>query len=125
MDYLARITNELAYVLTLEKALKLEIPKKAIYLRVLTAELQRIVSHLVWLGTYGLDLGGALGGGSTLFLYCFREREIILDLFEELTGARMMYNFNQIGGVRYQPPDGFALRVRGVIRKLDQAISEY
>ena len=125
MDYIAPATNELAYCLAVEKLMKIEVPKRAAYLRVLTSELQRVASHLVWLGTYGLDLGGALGGGSTLFLYCFREREIILDLFEELTGARMMYNFNQIGGVRYQPPDGFALRVKGMIRKLDKAISEY
>lgn len=125
MDYLASITNELAYVLTIEKALKLEVPKKALYLRVLTAELQRIVSHLVWLGTYGLDLGGALGGGSTLFLYCFREREIILDLFEELSGARMMYNFNQVGGVRYQPPIDFFSKLKATLPKLKQAFAEY
>ncbi|EQB62445.1 MAG: NADH-quinone oxidoreductase subunit D [candidate division Zixibacteria bacterium RBG-1] len=125
MDYLASITNELAYVLTIEKALKIEVPKKAIYLRVLTAELQRIVSHLVWLGTFGLDLGGALGGGSTLFLYCFREREIILDLFEEFSGARMMYNFNQIGGLRYQPPLDFFSKLKATLPKLKQAFAEY
>jgi len=125
MDYIAPVTNELVFCLAVEKLLKVEIPKRAAYLRVLTAELQRVASHLVWLGTYGLDLGGALGGGSTLFLYCFREREIILDLFEELTGARMMYNFNQIGGVRYQPPDGFETRVKQMIKKLEQAIVEY
>ena len=125
MDYIAPVTNELVFCLAVEKLLKVEIPKRAAYLRVLTAELQSVASHLDWLGTYGLDLGGALGGGSTLFLYCFREREIILDLFEELTGARMMYNFNQIGGVRYQPPDGFETRVKQMIKKLEQAIVEY
>ena len=125
MDYIAPVTNELVFCLAVEKLLKVEVPRRAAYLRVLTAELQRVASHLVWLGTYGLDLGGALGGGSTLFLYCFREREIILDLFEELTGARMMYNFNQIGGVRYQPPDGFETRVKQMIKKLEQAIVEY
>lgn len=125
MDYIAPATNELAYCLAVEKLMKIEVPKRAAYLRVLTSELQRVASHLVWLGTYGLDLGGALGGGSTLFLYCFREREIILDLFEELTGARMMYNFNQIGGVRYQPPQGFESRVKDVVQKLSRAIVEY
>ncbi len=125
MDYLAPATNELAFCLAVEKLLQTEVPKRAAYLRILTSELQRIASHLVWLGTYGLDLGGALGGGTTIFLYCFRERELILDLFEELTGARMMYNFNQIGGVRYQPPEGFDERVREVVKKLSQAITEY
>jgi NADH-quinone oxidoreductase subunit D len=125
MDYIAPATNELAFCLAVEKLMQVEVPRRAAYLRVLTSELQRIASHLVWLGTYGLDLGGALGGGTTVFLYCFRERELILDLFEELTGARMMYNFNQIGGVRYQPPDGFDDRVREVVRKLGLAITEY
>ena len=125
MDYIANVTNELAFCLAIEKLMKVEVPRRAAYLRVLTSELQRIASHLVWLGTYGLDLGGALRGGSTPFKSWYRERRIILDLFEELTGARMMYNFNQIGGVRYQPPAGFGLRVREVLKKLDKAISEY
>ncbi len=125
IDYIASVTNELAFVITVEKALKIEVPKKAAYLRVITAELQRIASHLVWLGTYGLDLGGALGGGSTLFLYCFREREVILDLFEEFTGARMMYNFNQIGGVRYQPPADFSKKLKSALVHLRQAVADY
>ena len=61
-------------------------------MRTIFAELQRIASHLLWLGTFALDLGGALGGGSTVFLHCFRERELVLDLFEEVTGARFHYN---------------------------------
>lgn len=125
MDYIAAIANELAYVLAVEKLLRIEVPRRAQYLRVLTSELQRVASHLVWLGTFGLDLGGALGGGSTLFLYCFRERELIVDLFEELTGARLMYNFNQIGGVRYQPTNGFAGKVKSVVKKLENRIGEY
>ena len=68
-------------------------PKRAQYLRVITAELQRVASHLLWLGTWCMDMGGALGGGATIFLYCIRERELILDLFESLVGARLLYGF--------------------------------
>ena len=79
----------------------IEVPRRAQYLRVIAAELQRIASHCLWLGTWCMDMGGALGGGATVFLYCLRERETILDLFEALTGARLLYGFHQIGGVRY------------------------
>src|SRR4030066_2130311 len=124
-DYLSPTANSLAFVLAVEKLAGIEVPRRANYLRVITAELQRLASHLVWLGTFGLDLGGALGGGSTLFLYCFREREIILDLFEEFSGARMMYNFNQIGGLRYQPPLDFFSKLKATLPKLKQAFAEY
>ena len=100
-DYLSPTSNSLGFVNTVEKMCQIEVPKKASYIRVLVAELQRISSHLVALGTYGLDLGGSLGGGASLFLYCFREREKILDIMEELTGTRFHTNINQIGGVRY------------------------
>ena len=83
----------------LTKKLRRNVPHKK--LRTLVAELQRIGSHLVWLGTLGLDLGGALGGGTTLYMYCFREREKILDFMEELTGTRFHTNYNLIGGARY------------------------
>lgn len=124
-DYLAPMHNELAYVLALEKLAGIEVPKKAQYLRVFTSELQRISSHLVWLGTFGLDLGGALGGGSTLFLYTFRERETILDFIEELTGSRFHPHFNQIGGVRYDLPPGLDRRVMAFMDKLETRIDEY
>jgi NADH-quinone oxidoreductase subunit D len=88
-DYVAAMTSEFAYVLAAEAIGKIEVPPRAQYLRVLVAELQRIASHLLWLGTWCMDMGGALGGGATIFLYCIREREWVLDLFEALVGARL------------------------------------
>src|SRR5262249_55660105 len=88
-DYVAAMTSELAYVSAVEKIAKFEVPRRAQYLRLIVAELQRIASHCLWLGTWCLDMGGALGGGATVFLYCIREREMVLDRFEELTGARL------------------------------------
>jgi len=124
-DYVAAMTSELAYVLAAEKIGKVEVPRRAQYLRVLVGELQRIASHCLWLGTWCLDLGGALGGGATIFLYCFREREMILDLFETLTGARLLYGFHQVGGTRYDLPEGWATRCRGTVAHIDQRIDEY
>ncbi|MBI4228729.1 MAG: NADH-quinone oxidoreductase subunit D, partial [Deltaproteobacteria bacterium] len=74
-DYLCPTANSLAFVLAVEKLASMAVPRRASYLRVITAELQRIASHLVAIGTFGLDLGGSMGGGATLFLYCFRDRE--------------------------------------------------
>ena len=100
-DYLAPTANSNAFVLAVEKLGGIAVPKRAQWLRAFVSEWQRVSSHLVWLGTLGLDLGGALGGGTTLYMYCFREREKILDFLEELTGTRFHTNFNLIGGVRY------------------------
>lgn len=100
-DYLSPTSNSNAYVLAVEKLGGIEVPRRAKWLRALTCEWQRVSSHLVWLGTLGLDLGGALGGGTTLYMYCFREREKILDWLEELTGTRFHTNVNMVGGVRY------------------------
>src|SRR5574342_802286 len=86
-DYVAAMTAELAYVSAVEAVGKVEVPRRAQYLRVIAAELQRIASHCLWLGTWCLDMGGAIGGGSTVFLYCMREREMILALFEPPTAA--------------------------------------
>jgi len=124
-DYLSPTANSLAFVLAVEKLAGIEVPRRANYLRVITAELQRLASHLVWLGTFGLDLGGSLGGGSTLFLYCFRERESIMDLMEALTGTRFHTNMNQIGGVRYDVYDGFDRDVFKTLVYLEKRISEY
>ncbi|MBI2152976.1 MAG: NADH-quinone oxidoreductase subunit D [Candidatus Rokubacteria bacterium] len=124
-DYVAAMTSELAYVLAAEKIGKIEVPKRAQYLRVLVAELQRVASHCLWLGTWCLDIGGALGGGATVFLYCFREREMVLDLFESLTGARLLYGFHQVGGVRYDLPEGWAQRCRDTVDRIDQRLDEY
>ena len=124
-DYVAAMTSELTYVMAAEKIGKIEVPKRAQYLRVLVAELQRIASHCLWLGTWCLDMGGALGGGATVFLYCFREREMVLDLFESLTGARLLYGFHQVGGTRYDLPDGWAQRCRETLAQIDRRIDEY
>ena len=124
-DYVAAMTSEFAYVLAAEEIGKFEVPKRAQYLRVIVAELQRIASHLLWLGTWCMDMGGALGGGATIFLYCIREREDILDLFEALVGARLLYGFFQVGGVRYDIPDGWAEQCRSTIDRINSRIDEY
>ena len=124
-DYVAAMTSELAYVLAAEKIGQIEVPKRAQYLRVIAAELQRIASHCLWLGTWCMDMGGALGGGATVFLYCFRERETLLDLFEALTGARLLYGFHQVGGTRYDLPAGWAERCRSTVDLIERRINEY
>src|SRR3989440_2873701 len=111
-DYVAAMTAELAYVAAVELVGKIEVPRRAQYLRVICAELQRIASHCLWLGTWCMDMGGALGGGATIFLYAIRERELILDLFETLTGARLLYGFHQIGGGRDDVPARWGARRR-------------
>src|SRR5918993_4388605 len=124
-DYVPAMTAELAYVSAVEKVGKFEVPRRAQYLRVMAAELQRIASHCLWLGTWCLDMGGALGGGATVFLYCIRERELVLDLFESLTGARLLYGFYQVGGVRYALPPDWASRCRETVDTIDRRIDEY
>ena len=109
----------------MEKVGKIDVPRRAQYLRVLAAELQRIASHCLWLGTWCMDMGGALGGGATVFLYCIRERELILDLFEALTGARLLYGFHQVGGVRYDLPAGWAEQCRQTLDLIEQRLREY
>ncbi|MFI5299933.1 MAG: NADH-quinone oxidoreductase subunit D [Polyangiales bacterium] len=124
-DYVAPMTNEQALVMAFEKLLNIEVPRRARWMRTIFAELQRIASHLLWLGTFTLDLGGALGGGSTLFLYCFRERELILDLFEEVTGARFHYNTHTIGGNRHDLPAGWAAKVKAALTQIESRLGEY
>jgi NADH-quinone oxidoreductase subunit D len=124
-DYVAAMTSELAYVMAAERLAKIEVPKRAQYLRVLVAELQRVASHCLWLGTWCMDMGGALGGGATIFLYCIRERELVLDVFESLTGARLLYGFHQIGGVRYDVPEGWAAQCRSTLATIEQRLTEY
>ncbi len=124
-DYVAAMTSELAYVRAAETIGKIDVPKRAQYLRVIAAELQRIASHCLWLGTWCLDMGGALGGGATVFLYCIREREDVLDLFEALTGARLLYGLHQVGGVRYDIPADWAGKCRATVDKIEGRISEF
>lgn len=100
MDYLAAMNMNLGFALTVEKLIGMEVPEKAMHLRVLIAEMGRIASHLVGMGTYGLDLGTF-----SPFLYAFREREIILDLFEEVCGARLTYSYITVGGATHDLPE--------------------
>ncbi len=124
-DYVAAMSSELAYVMAAEKIAQFEVPKRAQYLRVLVNELQRIASHCLWLGTWCLDMGGALGGGTSIFLYCIRERELVLDLFESLVGARLLYGFHQVGGVRYDIPAGWTEQCRATLNTIEQRLHEY
>ncbi len=102
LDYLASMSMNFGYVLAVERLMGQKIPERAEYMRVILAELQRIASHLIWLGTFGLDLGNF-----TIFMYCFREREMILDLFESVTGQRLNYSFYRIGGMPMDFPETF------------------
>ena len=120
MDYLTNLSNNLAYVLPVERLLGLEIPPKAQWLRVLLCELSRINSHAVWLGTHALDLGAM-----TVFFYCFREREDILRIFEMFSGQRLMTSYIRIGGVALEPPRGWQKAVGTFIRGLSSKIDEY
>jgi NADH-quinone oxidoreductase subunit D len=107
-------------VLAVEKLLGLEIPPKAQWLRVLLNELTRINSHLVWLGTHALDIGAM-----TVFLYCFREREDILRIFEMVSGQRMMTSYFRVGGIALEPPLGFLERVRDFASRFPARVDEY
>jgi NADH-quinone oxidoreductase subunit D len=124
-DYVAAMSSELAYVMAAERIAQIEVPKRAQYLRVLVGELQRIASHCLWLGTWCMDMGGALGGGATIFLYCIRERELVLDLFEALVGARLLYGFHQVGGVRYDLPSGWIDLCRATLDLIHSRLDEY
>jgi NADH-quinone oxidoreductase subunit D len=120
IDYLCPLTNNLCYVLAVEKLLGLEIPPKARWMRVLMNELTRINSHLVWLGTHALDIGAM-----SVFLYCFREREEILKLFEMISGQRMMTSYFRIGGLALEPPLGFFERVAIFAERFPEKVDEY
>lgn len=124
-DYVSPMTNEQALVMAFEAMLKLEVPRRARWMRSLFAELQRIASHLLAVGTFSLDLGGALGGGSTVFIHCFRERELILDLFEDVTGARFHYNTHTIGGNRHDLPAGWGAKVKSALDVIEARLPEY
>jgi len=120
IDYLCPMTNNLAYCLAVEKLIGLEIPERAQYLRVMLNELTRINSHLVWLGTHAMDVGAL-----TVFLYCFREREDILRIFENVSGQRMMTSYFRIGGLALEPPLDFYDQVRNFLKTFPEKIDEY
>jgi len=120
LDYMNTMGNNLAYVIAVEKLVDLDVPVRAQGLRVILTELQRIASHLVWLGTSGLDLAAM-----SLFLYCFREREQILDIFELVSGQRMMTTYFRPGGVWRDVPVEFEKAVRDFIKIFPRRIDEY
>jgi NADH-quinone oxidoreductase subunit D len=120
LDYMNTMGNNLAYVMAVEKLVDLDVPARAQGLRVILTELQRIASHLVWLGTSGLDLAAM-----SMFLYCFREREQILDIFELVSGQRMMTTYFRPGGVWRDAPVEFEKAVRNFIKIFPKRIDEY
>lgn len=120
MDYLAAMNMNLGWALCIEKLMKYELPEKARHLRVLIAEVGRIASHLVGMGAYGLDLGTF-----SPFLYAFREREKILDLFEEVCGARLTYSYLTPGGATADLPKGWLQKVEAFLQQFEPVIQEY
>jgi NADH-quinone oxidoreductase subunit D len=120
IDYLSPMINNLCYCLAVERLLELDIPEKAQWMRVLLAELTRLNSHLVWLGTHAMDIGAL-----TVFLYTFREREDILRIFEYVAGQRMMTSYFRIGGLSMEPPIDFFERVQNFIKTFPEKIDEY
>ncbi len=120
MDYVNAMGHNLGYVLAVEKLLGIEIPKRAQYIRVMLVELQRIASHLIWLGTHVLDLGA-----TTPIMYCFREREAILRVFEEVAGGRITPTYLRIGGLPRDLPNGTVDHVRDFISDFPRRIDEY
>jgi NADH-quinone oxidoreductase subunit D len=120
LDYTSGISNNLAYCLAVEKLLNINIPKRAQYLRVMMAELQRIAAHLLWLGTHALDLGAM-----TVLFYTFRERESAIEILELATGARITPSFVRIGGLADDIPDTFLPRLTKFIDDLPKHIDDY
>lgn len=120
IDYLSGFFNSYAYCNAVENLAKIEISERTNYIRVLTMEMNRLASHLLWLGTYLLDLGAA----SPLF-YTFRDREEILSLFEELTGQRMMYNYYTFGGIRHDVSTDWLEKVLTMVKKMPRKIQDY
>ncbi|MEO8657790.1 MAG: NADH dehydrogenase (quinone) subunit D [Bryobacteraceae bacterium] len=120
VDYLANLSNNLCYALAVEKLLQLEIPPRAQWMRVMLAELTRINSHLVWLGTHALDIGAM-----TVFFYCFREREDLLRIFEMFSGQRLMTSYIRPGGLALEPPRGWEKVVRKFIDAFADHVTEY
>ncbi|WNQ11562.1 NADH-quinone oxidoreductase subunit D [Paenibacillus aurantius] len=120
MDYVSAMTNNYVLVNAVEKLMGLEIPERAEFLRLIVMELQRIASHMVWWGTYLLDIGAM-----SPFLFAFRDREIIINLFNELCGARLTYNYMRVGGVKWDAPDGWIQKVREFVPYMKEKLEEY
>ena len=120
MDYLSAQSNSMAFCLSVEKLLGIEVPERVRWIRVLIAELQRINSHLVWLGTHGMEVGAI-----SVMLYCFRERELLLNINEMLAGFRMFPSYMRVGGLREDLPRGFHDAVRAFLDRFPPKLDEY
>ncbi len=120
LDYVCSMTNNYAYVRAVEKLLNLEVPERAEYIRTIVAEMQRIIGHLFWLGTQALDIGAM-----TVFFWTFREREVLLDLFEKLCGARLTLNYYRIGGVDSDFTPDLVSRMNAFLDTFQEHINEY
>jgi len=120
MDYLSAQSNSMAFCLAVEKLLGLEVPERVQTIRVLIAELQRINSHLVWLGTHGMEVGAV-----SVMLYCFRERELLLNLNEMLAGFRLFPSYMRVGGLREDLPRGFKDAVTSFLDRFGPKLDEY
>ena len=119
-DYIAAFTSNLAFVQTVEELMGVEVPERALYLRVIFSELQRIASHLLWLGTHVMDLGAI-----TVFLFSMRERELILDLLEMQTGARLTLNAQRVGGFPKDLPPGFLEKLDAFVKLMPEKLGDY
>ena len=120
MDYLAPMSNNLGFVLTVEKMLGIEVPEKVKFARVLLTELTRLNSHLVWLGTHALDVGAM-----SMLLYAFRERELLLDVYEAVSGQRMMSTYFRVGGLAYDLPPDLDQKIKKILKILPEKMKEY
>src|SRR4026209_926045 len=120
MDYLGAQSNSVAFCLAVEKLLGIEVPERVRHIRVLIAELQRLMSHLVWLGTHGLEIGAV-----SVMMYCFREREQLLNVNEMLAGFRMVPSYIRIGGLREDLPFGFHEAVKKFLDAFPDKLNEY
>ena len=120
MDYAAALSNNLAYMMTVEKLFGVEPPKRAQYIRVMLAEFSRLTSHLLWIATHALDIGAM-----TVYFYAFRERETVLDFIEEITGARLTPSFLRIGGVAADLPEGIEEKIGKFLEEFPSRVKEY
>jgi len=120
LDYTAGMNNNLAYVMAVEKLLGIEVPKRAQYIRVVLAELQRIAAHLIWLGTHALDIGAM-----TVLFYTFRERETVINILEHVSGARLTPSYMRIGGLAADVPENFETLVMDFVEKFPEYIDGY
>uniref|UniRef100_A0A7C4EM90 NADH-quinone oxidoreductase subunit D n=1 Tax=Thermodesulfovibrio aggregans TaxID=86166 RepID=A0A7C4EM90_9BACT len=120
MDYLASMVNNIGYCVAIEKLLGIQVPERAKFIRTMMAEMSRICSHLVWIATHALDIGAM-----TVFLYAFRDREVFLDLFEMVTGARLTVSYPRIGGVRCDVNNEFLDKLYNFLDKFPKHVEEY